>query len=1318
MRTLHPLFAALTFVVIGTLSLAACGDDAKSNANGCGDGQVAVGEECDDGNTQSGDGCSSTCKKEGSGTCGNGSVETGEQCDDGNTQDGDGCSATCQSETTGTCGNGKVEGTEQCDDGNTQNNDGCSSTCRDEAVKEITCQELTALPSGTCAVKEGSASRLVVGTVLTPDTIYRGGQVLLDDAGNIAFVGCKADCEADATCKAQAAAATSITCPQGVISPGLINTHDHILYTADAPYVNTTGERWEHRHDWRRGKNGHTEIPAPGGANTDKISWGELRFLLGGATSTIGSGGATGLLRNLDRTNLEEGLNQSAVDFDVFPLDDSTPPSVYPKAPVCSAFSGIVQASDISADAYLPHVAEGIIDYAPNEFVCLSSENPKSNVVIDKSAFIHGIGLTAPQYRDMATNGTSLIWSPRSNISLYGNTATVTEAARLGVNIALGTDWLPSGSMNVLRELRCADSLNKTYFSKHFTDRNLWMMVTTNAAVATAVDDVIGTLAKGKVGDITIFDGSKHHDYRAIIDADPQDVVLVMRAGKPLYGDEAVIGGFSSTSTCDALNVCARPKKVCLQDEIKKNLSELETKVGNIYDKFFCDTPADEPTCVPSRGASVDGSTTYDGSVSANDSDGDGVPNATDNCPNVFNPVRPMDHGVQADFDGDGAGDACDPCPLDKNTTQCKTFDPNDTDGDGIPNGTDKCPNTPDPEQKDTDGDGKGDACDPCPTAANPGTQGCPSTIYRIKEGTDPVGSTVALANQLVTGRNTSGFFLQIKPGDPSYDAAKGANNSGVFVFSSPNTVNVGDRVTISSATIANYYGQIQLTGPVTTVNTSANETLPAPVVVTPAEVTTNGPKAAALESVIVEVQNVSVTDIAPPLGAGDTAPNNEFVVTSAAGGNLRVNDYLYLITPFPTVNKTFTTLRGILDYRNNDSKLELRDANDVVGGAAVLVGFGPALSFTDVGQTESPTFPTPLTVQISDVQLTNTFVAVTSSAPASLSVKDGGVTIPAGQTSAPVLVSGLAPAQNVTLTATLGGSLQASVRVIGAGEAPSLVSLTPAATTVTPGSTVTLTATLDFPAPAGGTVVDVAVAPANAGTVPATITIPANQLSAQLSYVDASVTGTATVTATLGAIAKSSTITLAANICTNHLVISEIRSRGAGGGDDDFVELYNPTNTPVTLDNTWKLEGRSHSALGGYDVRWTGTNKAIPARGHFLLGGKVYAQAPTADEKLSSGITDATSLRLVHSGVTVDAVCYAFDNATAALLGDASYTCEGATVTNPHNNTTSTNADSSIERKAGGAAGNCVDTNSNVADFLTPMSPANPQNSASPPVP
>jgi hypothetical protein len=190
---------------------------------------------------------------------------------------------------------------------------------------------------------------------------------------------------------------------------------------------------------------------------------------------------------------------------------------------------------------------------------------------------------------------------------------------------------------------------------------------------------------------------------------------------------------------------------------------------------------------------------------------------------------------------------------------------------------------------------------------------------------------------------------------------------------------------------------------------------------------------------------------------------------------------------------------------------------------------------------------------------------------------------------------------------------------------------------------------------------------------------------------------------------------------CTiGHLVISEIRSRGAGGAADEFVELYNPTAAPVTLDSTWKIEARSNSATS-YTGRWTGTGKVIPAHGHFLIAGTGYVQSPAGDEALSTGITDATSLRLLQATTTVDAVCYAFNAASQMpFVTDATYTCSGTPMSNlPHDNTTAgaSNSDVSIERKPGGVGGNCTDTADNAADFAQ-QAPATPMSSQSPPTP
>ena len=120
-------------------------------------------------------------------------------------------------------------------------------------------------------------------------------------------------------------------------------------------------------------------------------------------------------------------------------------------------------------DAFLPHIAGGQ-RLARNEFVCTSQAADGGQDLLEpQSAYVHAIALSAPDYAAMAASGTALVWSPRSNIRLYGNTAAATLADRAGVSIALGTNWIPTGSMNLLRELRCADSFNQDHLGGYFS---------------------------------------------------------------------------------------------------------------------------------------------------------------------------------------------------------------------------------------------------------------------------------------------------------------------------------------------------------------------------------------------------------------------------------------------------------------------------------------------------------------------------------------------------------------------------------------------------------------------------------------------------------------------------------------------------------------------------------------------------------------------------------------------------------------------------------------------------------------------------------
>ncbi len=105
------------------------------------------------------------------------------------------------------------------------------------------------------------------------------------------------------------------------------------------------------------------------------------------------------------------------------------------------------------------------------------------------------------------------------------------------------------------------------------------------------------------------------------------------------------------------------------------------------------------------------------------DSDGDGVADKVDKCPDTPAGVKVGRCGCPLDTDGDGVWDSFDVCP---GTPEGATVDergcPRDTDGDGVFDGIDICPDTPagaevDAEgcPLDSDGDGVYDGLDKCP---------------------------------------------------------------------------------------------------------------------------------------------------------------------------------------------------------------------------------------------------------------------------------------------------------------------------------------------------------------------------------------------------------------------------------------------------------------------------------------------------------------------------------------------------------------------------------------------------------------------------
>ena len=74
-----------------------------------------------------------------------------------------------------------------------------------------------------------------------------------------------------------------------------------------------------------------------------------------------------------------------------------------------------------------------------------------------------------------------MVWSPLSNLLLYGGTADIQRAADERLPIALGSDWSPSGSKNLLGELKVAWLVSEARGGV-FSARDLVAMATINPA--------------------------------------------------------------------------------------------------------------------------------------------------------------------------------------------------------------------------------------------------------------------------------------------------------------------------------------------------------------------------------------------------------------------------------------------------------------------------------------------------------------------------------------------------------------------------------------------------------------------------------------------------------------------------------------------------------------------------------------------------------------------------------------------------------------------------------------------------------------------
>jgi imidazolonepropionase-like amidohydrolase len=391
-----------------------------------------------------------------------------------------------------------------------------------------------------------------------PKQALAGRVVTMDDAFTVkpdAIVYIDQGCFVAVQDRGQAAPAGFNAVPVvetgGTLFPGLVELHNHLSYNA-LPLWSPVPKLFNNRGQWAIHKDYRVLISGPmtvigeyRDANDQAallpalVRYVECKCLLGGVTTTQGIMLASnagiqrfyrGFIRNVEQT-----------DDPALPEADGRIADVVARD--ARKFLTQINKED---SCFLLHLSEGVTDpskpdsTARRHFLALEIA-PGQWAINSVFTGIHSAGLLPQDFDVLARKGASMVWSPLSNLLLYGATARVDAARAAGVKIGLGSDWSPTGSKNLLGELKVAWLYSQHALDGLFTARDLVTMTTRDAARILKWDHALGTITAGARADLLVIHAAAGDPYEALIRAKETDILLVIINGIARYGTPALM---------------------------------------------------------------------------------------------------------------------------------------------------------------------------------------------------------------------------------------------------------------------------------------------------------------------------------------------------------------------------------------------------------------------------------------------------------------------------------------------------------------------------------------------------------------------------------------------------------------------------------------------------------------------------------------------------------------------------------------------------------------------------------------------------------
>jgi len=414
----------------------------------------------------------------------------------------------------------------------------------------------------SCCWSQGQENTYALkGTVVTPTEVIENGTVLIVGQ-KIKAVGSNVTLPAE----------TKVIETGGFIYPGLIDLHNHLTWNLLPRWK--PGQLFSNRYEWQQSQMYKLMLTTPEAKvidaklDCDANRYGEIKAIVGGATSVTGSLNPRGdpnkrkclggMARNLDFfSGLYSGDTAEKVRYEIFPLQ--------------LLFSDAATIRDQLAKhelaAFIVHLSEGKQDdaSAAREYLMFKGRG----FLVAGTSIIHGVALHQAEFQEMKKAGVGLIWSPRSNFELYGETTDVATAKQAGLTIAIAPDWSPSGSDGMLQELKYASTWNEGQRPKPFQDSDLVQMATINPATLAGLSDKIGTLAPDHFADLLVLKkkGENANAFRSLLQANVTDVELVIIDGIPAYGNPDVIRRIVRDVHLDQITLCGVAKALNFESE-------------------------------------------------------------------------------------------------------------------------------------------------------------------------------------------------------------------------------------------------------------------------------------------------------------------------------------------------------------------------------------------------------------------------------------------------------------------------------------------------------------------------------------------------------------------------------------------------------------------------------------------------------------------------------------------------------------------------------------------------------------------------------